>query len=220
MVISYGAEFMTKILSSSDLDNITATTLNHYETSAAIFWEGTRDHDVSQNYSALLEALPARKGLKILDFGCGPGRDLAFFKSLGHLPTGLDGSKNFCDMAAAYSGCPVLQQNFLNLELPVASFDGVFANATMFHIPGQELGRILGELREALVPQGILFTSNPRGEAEGWSGERYGTYFEFESYQKILENAGFEVLNHYFRPTGLPRAQQPWLAVVSKSRLN
>lgn len=195
-------------------------TLNHYETRAATFWEGTKDHDVSQNYAALLDALPQRKGLRILDFGCGPGRDLAYFKSMGHVPTGLDGTKSFCDMAAAYSGCPVLHQNFLKLNLPKHSFDGIFANATLFHTPGQELVRVLSELRKALVPGGILFSSNPRGDAEGWSGERYGTYFEFDNYQKILETAGFEVIHHYFRPAGLPREQQPWLAVVSQARLN
>ncbi len=208
---------MKKQLTPENLETITSTTLHHYESSAVAFWEGTKDHDVSQNYQALLGALPAKKGLRILDLGCGPGRDLVYFKSMGHEPTGLDGSSTFCIMARELSGCQVLNQNFLNLQLAPVSFDGVFANASLFHVPKQELLRVLGDLKAALVPDGILFSSNPRGNAEGWSGERYGTYMEFEEYQQILLSAGFEPLQHYYRPAGLPRAEQPWLAVVSRS---
>ncbi len=207
------------MLSPSELDLITSRTLNHYEESAPSFWEGTREHDVTQNYSALLEALPQQKGLRILDFGCGPGRDLAFFKREGHQPIGLEGSASFCEMARKHSGCEVWQQNFLELKLPAGAFDGVFANASLFHIPQQELPRVLNQLRETLLPQGILFSSNPRGSAEGWSGERYGTYLEWDAYQKHLESAGFEPLHHYYRPPGLPRENQPWLAVVSQRRI-
>lgn len=199
------------------METITSTTLQHYETSARAFWEGTKDHDVTQNYQALLDALPARKGLRILDFGCGPGRDLVYFKSAGHEPVGLDGSAAFCEMAEKLSGCPILHQNFLELRLEPASFDGVFANASLFHIPKQELPRVLRDLITALVPGGILFSSNPRGNAEGWSGARYGNYMEFEQYEPILNEAGFTVLHHYYRPSNLPLAQQPWLAVVSRS---
>jgi len=209
---------MKKLLSNADLSSITGTTLKHYDQRAESFWLGTKTHDVSQNYAALLGALPQRTGLKILDFGCGPGRDLAYFKAQGHLPTGLDGSEAFCAMARQYSGCPVLHQNFLQLELPAASFDGVFANASLFHVPGQEMVRVLTDLREALVPGGILFSSNPRGNDEGWSGERYGTYLEWDDYQVMLEKSGFEPIRHYYRPEGLPRPQQPWLAVVSRKR--
>ena len=60
---------------------ISSRTLSHYEERAEAFWEGTRDHDVSQNLQALLGALPARSGLRILDLGCGPGRDLMALRS-------------------------------------------------------------------------------------------------------------------------------------------
>lgn len=208
---------MTKKLSPDDLITITSSTLKHYGSHAESFWLGTKDHDVSQNYAALLEALPQRTGLRILDFGCGPGRDLMYFKSMGHLPTGLDGSAAFCEMARSHSGCPVLHQNFLELNLGKNAYDGVFANASLFHVPKQELVSVLMALRDALVPQGILFSSNPRGSDEGWSGERYGAYMESQEYTRLLQAAGFSVLNHYYRPQGLPRDQQPWLAVVSQS---
>lgn len=207
---------MTK-LTSEDLHAITTSTLEHYDSSAESFWEGTKDHDVTQNYRALLDALPHRPGLRILDFGCGPGRDLVYFRAQGHEPVGLDGSAAFCEMAERISGCQTLHQNFLALDLEPASFDGIFANASMFHIPKQELPRILKELKTALVPRGILFSSNPRGDGEGFAGQRYGTYMEYEEYSELLKAAGFEPIDHYYRPAGLPRDQQPWLAVVSRA---
>ncbi len=202
--------------SPTDLDEIERCTLEHYEKNSESFWLGTRDHDVSQNIEAFLQALPTEKTLDILDFGCGPGRDICVFKSLGHRPIGLDGSKTFCQMAFQHSGCPTLHQQFLNLELEEGSFDGIFANASLFHVPSQELPRVLGEFHRALRPGGILFSSNPRGNTEGWQGQRYGHYMEFEISEAYLEQACFKVIHYYYRPDGKPREQQPWLAIVSQ----
>ncbi len=114
------------------LDDIERTTIDHYERNSESFWQGTRDHDVSQNIDAFLNALPKNKSLDILDLGCGPGRDMCTFKSLGHRPVGLDGSKTFCTMAYQNSGCPALHQQFLSLELEQGGFDGIFANASCY----------------------------------------------------------------------------------------
>lgn len=200
----------------SGLKNISDTTIGHYRVNAEAFYHGTIDHDVSQNYQALLDAIGKSAPLQILDFGCGPGRDLLYFKNQGHLPTGLDGCPEFCEMARMYSACPVLEQDFLALDLDADSFDGVFANASLFHVPSSELARVLGELNACLRPSGILFSSNPRGDIEGWDGQRYGNYMEFEVYEKFLNNSGFEVIHHYYRPQNQPRARQPWLAVVAR----
>jgi 2-polyprenyl-3-methyl-5-hydroxy-6-metoxy-1,4-benzoquinol methylase len=207
---------MKKIQSELVLNKIESETLDHYEQNALSFWQGTRDHDVSQNTQAFIKALPATKPLDILDFGCGPGRDLITFKSMGHNPIGLDGSQAFCLMAKKYSGCHTLNQQFLNLDLKAGQFDGIFANASLFHIPSQELANVLKMLHQSLRPNGILFSSNPRGDQEGWSGQRYGHYMELENFETYLAQAGFKILNHYYRPAGLPRNEQPWLAVISQ----
>ncbi len=198
------------------LDRIAAVTLEHYEQRAQAFWEGTRDHDVSQNVAALLQHIEAAPPYAILDFGCGPGRDLATFKRLGHVAIGLEGSPRLAEMARANSGCEVLQQNFLAaLELPADRFDGVFANAALFHVPGRALPRVLLQLRSALKPGGVLFSSNPRGDGrEGWNGDRYGAFHHLQGWRGYLSAAGFVELAHYYRPAGLPREQQPWLATV------
>ncbi len=119
------------------------------------------------------------------------------------------------EMARQKSDCEVLHQDFLSLALPPAHFDGVFANASLFHVPRQELPRVLRELGETLKAGGILFASNPRGNnQEGWSGERYGCYHSVDSWRRYGAEANFEEVLHYYRPAGRPRDQQPWLATV------
>ena len=163
----------------------------------------------------MLQYLEGERPFTILDFGCGPGRDLKVFAELGHIAIGLEGAARFAEMAHAHSGCEVWQQDFLKLDLPDGYFDAVFANATLFHIPGQELPRVLLELRACLKPGGVLFSSNPHGHnEEGWSYGRYGVYHELEAWRGYVSATGFVELAHYYRPAGLPREKQPWLASV------
>jgi SAM-dependent methyltransferase len=192
-----------------------AVTLAHYNARAEAFRAGTRDHDVSQNIEALLRHIRGSAPFDVLDFGCGAGRDLAAFTRLGHRAVGLDGAERFVEMARADTGCEVWHQDFLALSLPDGRFDGVYANASLFHVPTEALPRVLGALHATLKPGGVLFSSNPRGRnEEGWSGERYGVYHDLEHWREHLTGAGFVELEHYFRPAGLPREQQPWLASV------
>ena len=123
-------------------------------------------------------------------------------------------------MARSHSGCTVWQQDFLKLDLPAQQFDGVFANASLFHVPSQELPRVLRQLCATLKPGGVLFSSNPRGDnSEGWNRGRYGAYHDFEAWSAFVTAAGFVALTHYYRPPGLPREQQPWLASVWRKPL-
>ncbi len=200
-------------LTADEIERIAAQTLDHYQQRAAEFWQGTRDHDVSQNIAALLQHIEAPAPFEILDFGCGPGRDLKTFKLLGHRATGLEGAAQLVAMARTYSGCDVLQQNFLQLNLPSGQFDGVFANAVLFHVPSQALPRVLADLFATLKPGGVLFSSNPRGDGqEGWNGDRYGAFHDLPAWRGYMSAAGFIELAHYYRPSGLPRERQPWLA--------
>jgi SAM-dependent methyltransferase len=202
-------------LKPTDLATISERTREHYQRHADDFKAGTKDHDVRQNINALLDAIQGSAPFTILDFGCGPGRDLLTFSTLGHTAIGLDGTAKFVEMARLDTGCQVWQQDFMQLELPDNYFDGIFANAVLFHIPNQELPRILQQLYASLKSGGVLFSSNPRGNnQEGWQGERYGAYHDLETWRRYLIAAGFTELNHYYRPEGLPREQQPWLATV------
>jgi SAM-dependent methyltransferase len=200
-----------------DLGRLTGPTIAHYDSSAESFREGTMAHDVSENYAALLDAIALERAapFTLLDLGCGPGRDLAYFRANGHTAVGLDGSARFVAMARASTGCEVWHQDFVALSLPEGRFDGVFANASLFHVPGATLPEVLRALRRSLKPRGVLFSSNPRGaDEEGWHGDRYGCYWALETWRARVTDAGFEELLHYYRPAGRPRHQQPWLASV------
>jgi len=198
-----------------ELRRLSEITIGHYDNVADDYWHGTRNHDVSQNYEAFLEAIEGKPPFDILDLGCGPGRDLQYFNSMGHAVMGLDGSEALVFIARLNSGCEVLQQNFLAMDLPEHRFDGVFANASLFHVPSQELPRILLEVSTTLKSRGVLFCSNPRGNnEEGLGGSRYSCFFDLNTWRDYVVDAGFIEVHHYFRPTGLPRHRQPWLATV------
>ena len=174
----------SKRLEPRELDKIATATLAYYEERAEDFRAGTRDHDVSQNIAALLRHIDREPPLVILDFGCGPGRDLKTFAELGHTAIGLEGAAGFAAMARADSGCEVWQQDFHRLDLPDGRFDGIFANASLFHVPSQELPRVLRQLHAALKAGGVLFSSNPHGRnEEGWNRGRYGAYHDLETWR-------------------------------------
>ena len=202
-------------IDAAQLAQVSAGTLEHYNSRPEAFRDGTADHDVSQNIAALLQAIEVAAPFDILDVGCGPGRDLAAFKARGHRPVGLDGSAPFVAMARAACGVEVWQQDFLALDLPPARFDGVFANASLFHVQKSELPRVLRQLHATLKPRGVLFTSNPRGDnEEGWNRGRFGAYHDLAAWRAYATGAGFTEIDHYYRPPGLPREEQPWLASV------
>ncbi len=203
------------VLDTGALEAISIDTLKHYENRADDFWEGTRGHDVTQNIDALLQSVEGEPPYAILDFGCGPGRDLKAFAERGHRAVGLEGAARFAEMARQYSDSEVWHQDFLKLDLPPETFDGVFANASLFHVPTQELPRVLMQLRATLKTRGVLFASNPRGDnTEGWNRGRYGAYHDLENWRGFMIAAGFNEIAHYYRPPGLPLEQQPWLASI------
>jgi len=194
-------------------------TIAQYQAEADGFKAGTWDHDVSQNINALLAALPKNPG-KILDLGCGPGRDLVAFKAQNQTVIGLDATPAFVEMARQAAGCEVWQQSFLSLDLPSESFDGIFANASLIHVPRGEMVRVLQDLWRSLILNGVMLMSMGRGDWEGYtartSGYRYVVAWEYESLAPCVEQAGFTIIDHYYRPPGLPRPEQSWLVIVAK----
>ncbi|MGK7900372.1 MAG: class I SAM-dependent methyltransferase [Hormoscilla sp.] len=194
-------------------------TVAEYQATAESYREGTWNHDVSQNIEALIAALPRNPG-KILDMGCGPGRDLIAFKTLGHTPIGLDATPAFVEMAQQLSGCEVWQQSFESLDLPPNFFDGIFANASLIHVPSAKMVKVLKDLHESLVAGGVIVMSMARGQGEGYipapTGDRYVVGWEYKTLAPCLEEAGFEIIHHYYRPPGLPRTKQSWLVMVGQ----
>jgi SAM-dependent methyltransferase len=117
---------------------------------------------------------------------------------LGHRAVGLEGAPSAAALARAHSGCEVLEQNFLQLDLPAQRCDGVFANAVLFHVPRQVLPQVLRQLQACLRPGGVLLSSNPRGDGqEGWNGERYGAFLDWPTWRALVTAAGLYELGHF-----------------------
>ena len=196
-------------------------TIAEYQLTAISFRDGTWNHDVSQNRNALVAAMPRNPG-KVLDVGCGPGRDLVWFKSQGHTAVGLDATPAFVEMAKELSGCEVWQQSFLNLDLPLATFDGIFANASLIHVPRDRMVKVLKDFHKSLVSAGVIVMSMCRGSWEGYdvrpTGKRYTVAWEYETLAPCLEQAEFDIIKHYYRPPGLPCADQSWVVMVARKR--
>lgn len=204
----------------------TSETIKDYDAVAASFDDGNKTHDVSQNLEALLKPLLAGgdRALDVLDLGCAGGRDLVALTQRGHRAVGLEGSPAFVALARAkVPGCEVWQQDLAQLDLPRERFDGVFANATLFHVPIEALDGTLSQVWATLRPGGVFFCSNAHGfgeDKDGWTqGRTPGTrswvcWLSEETWVARCERAGFELLDLYYRPPGRPRAQQAFLATV------
>ena len=118
-----------------------------YDDYASTYQELIGSHEGDPYAQALLGVVGTVSGECILDLGCGPGRDLIAFRDLGHVVVGLDGCPEFVAMARTVSGCEVWQQDMLAMTLPSSSFDGVFANAVLFHVPSGALPDVKDEPR-------------------------------------------------------------------------
>lgn len=194
---------------------ISRLTLSAYDQLADAYREETYTRERSADYELFFRHLAGVGPLDLLDVGCGPGRDLKHFRCLGHRAVGLDGSTRFVAMAQAYSGCPVLHQDLVALDLPTSCFDGVFASASLFHVPLTVLPGVLVALQKSLRPGGILFALNPRGQDEqGWVGDQHCGYLRLATWRRCMRAAGLSLIEYEYRPTGVPRRRQQWLASV------
>lgn len=115
----------------------------------------------------MLRYLSVQDPAKLLDWGCGPGRDLVTFKDHRHYPNGLGGSEAFAEMAREITGEEVLHPDFIALILKPDCEDGAFANASLFRIPMCEIQRVLGEIFAALRNGDVLSCSPPPGPEYG-----------------------------------------------------
>lgn len=165
----------------TDSSSITSNTLDYYNHNASAFAEGTVDVCFTEMQDTFLKYIP--KGGKILDYGCGSGRDTKYFLDRGYDVDAIDGSEALCEIASNYTGIAV--QNMLFEELEATDkYDGIWACASILHIAKSKLSGILERMAKATKDNGVIYVSFKYGE---WEGERDGRYFTYLTENSFLE---------------------------------
>ena len=160
-------------------------TLEYYNRNAREFAEGTSGVDFSGIQNRFLSHLP--EGALILDFGCGSGRDTRYFLGKGFRVEAADGSEELCRLASVYTGIPVKQMLFQELE-ETEKYDGIWACASILHLRREELPEVFRKMYRALKPGGILYVSFKYSDFEGERNGRYFTDMTEETAEELLES--------------------------------
>lgn len=147
-------------------------TISYYDENAATFCEGTRNADMSETRGRFLQYL--KPNALILDAGCGSGRDSKAFMESGYRVVAIDGSKEMCRQASAYLGQEVQCRRFEEIDEKEV-YDGIWACASLLHVPHELLPKVIARLIVALVDGGVLYASFKYGEEEREAGGRYFT---------------------------------------------
>lgn len=160
-----------------------------------------------------LAFIPA-KGV-ILDFGCGSGRDTKHFLNRGFSVDAVDGSAELCKMASAYTGIPVKQMLFQDLN-EAEKYDGIWACASILHVPKPELSDIFCHMVRALKKDGIIYTSFKYGNFEGERNGRYFSYYTEESFREFLNQLPeMQIIDEWISCDVRPgREEEKWLNLI------
>lgn len=181
-------------------------TLRYYNNNAETYAEQTRYLDVSQLYTDFEECLCP--GARILDLGCGSGRDSKYFLERGYDVTPVDGSAEMCRVASEYLGIPVQRKLFSELKYR-EEFDGIWACASLHHVPKEQIADIMSKVSRALKPQGVLYASFKYGDDERVVDGRFFSFYNETDLDWISDLGLIEYwITEYDRPK---RPREKWL---------
>lgn len=159
-------------------------TLDYYNQNVTTFIADTISVDLKDTQNKFINALP---GDKILDLGCGSGRDTKYFLEIGLKVTAVDGSEELCKRASDYLGIPVYHMLFQELDLE-DEYNGIWACSSILHLPKDELRTVFYKMVTALKSSGVIYTSFKYGEFEGERNGRYFTDFTIELFSEFIKN--------------------------------
>ncbi len=196
----------------SDMNTMT---LDYYERNAESFVTGTIDVCFEDTQKRFASFLPERA--YILDFGCGSGRDAKAFLDMGYRVDATDGSEKLCELASKNTGIVVRNSLFSELY-ECEKYDGIWACASILHLPKAELKGVFGKMRQALKAGGYIYTSFKYSEFEGYRNKRYFTDFTEESFGKfICDITGIRIIEKWITSDVRPgRGDEKWLNVILK----
>lgn len=188
--------------------------MNYYDENGQEFFDGTINTDMSPHYDEFLKLIP--KNGNILDAGCGSGRDTLKFKSLGYNVTAIDGSKMMCELASEHSGVDVKHMQFQEIMFN-NEFDGIWASASLLHVPSEELEDVLNRLKRSLKENGIFYASFKLGDFEGKRNGRYFNDFTEDTAIKLFKSLDFEIIKTWLtHDARLERKNEKWVNILVK----
>ena len=192
-------------------------TLNYYNENAQSFASGTVSVEFTEMQDKFLQKL--NPGAYILDFGCGAGRDTKYFLDQGYLVEAIDGSEQLCQIASKYTGIKVRQMLFQEQDVN-EKYDGIWACASILHLPKKELKEVLKNMLVALKPGGWIYTSFKYGEYEGMRNGRYFTDFTWSSFQRFIRDTeSLSIEESWVTGDVRPgREEEKWLNLLLQKR--
>lgn len=190
-----------------------ANTLEYYNKNAYQFVQGTFSVDFKQTQDRFLEKLTP--GARILDFGCGSGRDTKYFLENGYQVEATDGSEELCKIAGDHTGIIVKQMLFEELD-EVEKYDGIWACSSILHLSKIALRDVLKKMAVALKYNGVVYTSFKYGDFEGERNGRYFTDFTIEAFEEYMQDIPELHIEEYWitgdvRPG---RSEEKWLNLI------
>ena len=193
------------------------TTIDYYNQNAVAYVKSTVNVEFSATQERFLSYL--KLGTKILDVGCGSGRDAKFFLSKGFSVVATDGSEEFCKMASEYTGIPVQKMLFSELN-STEEYDGIWACSSILHLPKSELSDVFGKILMALKRGGVLYTSFKYGEFEGERRGRFFTDFTSESFRTFIgEFPKLVIIEEWISLDVRPgRGDEKWLNLIIQKK--
>lgn len=187
-------------------------TNQYYDNNSTDFFESTVNADVSDLYDHFLMFIP--HGGTILDLGCGSGRDSKSFLEMGYIVEAIDGSAELCKLASEYTGISVQCMDFCDLCVE-EKYDGIWACASLLHVPLEDLPGIFQKISSALKPNGILYASFKFGDFDGERDGRYFTDMADERFAAVLNKVdGLIIIDKWYSEDVRPDRDVRWFNVI------
>lgn len=192
-------------------------TLKYYNKNAQSFASGTVSVKFTEVQDKFLEKL--NPDAYILDFGCGAGRDTKYFLSRGYQVDAIDGSEQLCRIASEYTGIKVRQMLFQELD-EKEKYDGIWACASILHLPKKQLREVLENMYAALKSEGWIYISFKYGEFEGERNGRYFTDFTTDTFKDFIHDMhGLKIEEHWITGDVRPgRGEEKWLNLLLQKK--
>lgn len=191
-------------------------TIKYYDDNAIDFFMNTKDANMENLYKLFLKYIP--EGGKILDLGCGSGRDTKYFLGKGYDVVAVDGSIEMVKLSTEYTGKKTLHMTFQEIDFD-EEFDGIWACASLLHVRRDEISSILYKIHRALKPNGVLYASFKYGDKEEYRDDgRFFNYYDEKSFSELIKKLGyFDILEILItNDVRKGKENEKWLNVILK----